>query len=161
MAQKPYKHNIEYIQQFYSHGSEAKVIEFKPVYQEEPKPAMPKQEKEPITTLCIDPIAFCGIMVAVVMLVVMIAGVIQFNVICEDHAVMENYVRQLREDNVLLTQQYTSGYDLEEIGTTARTLGMIPMEEAQTISIRVQVPVREPEPTFIDNIVWFFSGLFA
>ena len=68
MAQKPYKHNIEYIQQFYSHDSEAKIIEFKPVYQEEPKPAMPKQEKEPITTICIDPIAFCGIMVAVVML---------------------------------------------------------------------------------------------
>ena len=62
---------------------------------------------------------------------------------------------------MLLTQQYTSGYDLEDIGTTARSLGMIPVEQAQTISIRVQVPVREPEPTFIDNIVWFLSGLFA
>ena len=161
MAQKPYKHNIEYIQQFYSHGAEAKVIEFKPVYKDAPKPALPKQEKEPVTTICIDPIAFCGIMVAVVMLVVMIAGLIQFNVICEDHAVMENYVRQLREENVLMTQQYTSGYDLEDVGTAARTLGMIPVEEAQTISIRVHVPVREPEPTFIDNIVWFLSGLFA
>ena len=161
MAQKPYKHNIEYIQQYYSHGSEAKVIEFKPVYQEEPKPKMPKQEKAPATTICIDPIAFCGLMVAVVMLVAMIAGVIQFNVISQDHAVMENYVRQLREENVLMSQQYAAGYDLDSVGTTARAMGMIPVEEAQTISIRVQVPVREPEPTFIDNIVWFLSGLFA
>ena len=161
MAQKPYKHNIEYIQKFYSYGSEAKVIEFKPVYQETEKPVVPKQEKEPITTICIDPIAFCGIMVAVVMLVVMIAGMIQFNVICEDHAIMENYVRHLREENVLLTQQYTAGYDLENIGVTARALGMIPVEEAQTINIQVQVPVRQPEPTVIDNIVWFLSGLFA
>ena len=161
MAQKPYKHNIEYVQRYYSYGSEAKVIEFKSAYQEEEKPVLPKQEKEPVTTLCIDPIAFCGIMVAVVMLVVMIAGIIQFNVISQDHAVMENYVRQLREENVLMTQQYTAGYDLETTGNTARSLGMIPVEEAQTISIRVQVPVREPEPTIIDNIVWFLSGLFA
>ena len=161
MAQKPYKHNIEYIQKFYSYGSEAKIVEFKPVYQEEKKPAVPKQEKEPVTTICIDPIAFCGIMVAIVMLVVMIAGVIQFNVICQDHAIMESYVRELREENVLLTQQYTSGYDVEDIGITARALGMIPIEEAQTIEIQVQVPVREPEPNFIDNIVWFLSGLFA
>jgi len=161
MAQKPYKHNIEYIQKFYSHGSEAKVIEFKPVYQEEPKPQLPKQEKEPVTTIFIDPIAFCGIMVAIVMLVVMIAGMIQFDVVSQDHAVMERYVRQLREDHVLMTQQYTSRYDLEDVQTTARSLGMIPVEEAQTISVRVQVPVREPEPTVIDNIIWFLSGLFA
>ena len=161
MAQKPYKHNIEYIQKFYSYGSEAKIIEFKPVYQEEKKPAVPKQEKEPITTVCIDPVAFCSIMVALVMLVAMIAGVIQFNVICQDHAIMESYVQELREENVLLTQQFAAGYDLDDIGTTARALGMIPIGEAQTIHIQVQVPVREPEPNFIDDIVWFLSGLFA
>ena len=66
MAQKPYKYQIEYIQKFYSYGSEAKVIEFKPVYKEEPKPVPPKHEKEPVTKLCIDPLAFCGLMVAVV-----------------------------------------------------------------------------------------------
>ena len=158
MAQKPYKHNIEYIEKYYSYGSEAKVIEFKPAFQE--KNPVPKQEKEPVTTLCIDPIAFCGLMVAVVMLVVMIAGVIHFNVISQDHAIMENYVNQLREENVLLSQQYRAGYDLEQVGITAQTLGMIPVEEAQTISIQVQVPVRQPEPNFLDNIVWFLGGLF-
>ena len=159
MAQKPYKHNIEYIEQYYSYGSEAKVVEFKPAFQEK-KVQVPKQEKEPVTTLCIDPIAFCGLMVAVVMLVVMIAGVIHFNVICQDHAIMENYVNQLREENVLLSQQYRAGYDLEQVGITARTLGMIPVEEAQTISIQVQVPVRQPEPGFLDNLAWFLGGLF-
>ncbi|MBE6923547.1 MAG: hypothetical protein E7465_10350 [Ruminococcaceae bacterium] len=159
MAQKPYKHNIEYIEQYYSYGSEAKVVEFKPAHQEK-KVQVPKQEKEPVTTLCIDPIAFCGLMVAVVMLVVMIAGVIHFNVICQDHAIMENYVNQLREENVLLSHQYHAGYNLEQVGITARTLGMIPVEEAQTISIQVQVPVRQPEPGFLDNIVWFLGGLF-
>ena len=161
MAQKPYKHNIEYIQKFYSHGSEAKVIEFKPVYQEEAKPQLPKKEKAPVTTIFIDPVAFCGIMVAVVMLVVMVTGLIQLNVISQDHAVMENYVQQLRLENLVMSEQYREGYDLEDIRTSASAMGMIPASEARTISIRVQVPVREPEPTFIDNIVWFLSGLFA
>ncbi len=161
MAQKPYKHNIEYIQQYYSHGSEAKVIEFKPVYENETTPALPKQEREPITTICIDPIAFCGIMVAVVMLVVMVAGVIHFNVIAQDHTVMQNYLWHLRGENARLTQQFTSGYDLEDVAITAQALGMIPVSEAQTMTIQVTVPVRQPEPTVIDNIVWFLSGLFA
>ena len=161
MAQKPYKHNIEYIQKFYSYGSEAKVIEFKPVHQEPEKPALPKREKDPVTTICIDPIAFCGMMVAVVMLLVLVAGIIQYGVICQDHAVLSNYVNELREDNVLLQHQYNAGYDLEDIEVTARALGMIPVSEAQTISIHVEVPVREEAPSVIDNVIWFLSGLFA
>ena len=160
MAKKPYKHNIEYIQNFYSYGSEAKVIEFKPVYEQPQKPALPKREKAPVTTICIDPVAFCGIMVAVVMVLVLAAGMIQYSVVSQDHAVLSNYVNELREDNVLLQHQYNAGYDLEEIEVTARALGMIPVSEAQTISIHVEVPVREKAPTVLDNMIWFFSGLF-
>ncbi len=161
MAQKPYKHNIEYIQKFYSYGSEAKVIEFQPVYQEPEKPALPKRQKDPVTTICIDPIAFCSIMVAVVMVLVALAGVIQYGVISQDHAVMENYVNGLREEHVLLQHQYNANYDMEKIDSTARALGMIPISEAQTISIHVDVPVRQEDPDFFDNLIWFFSGLFA
>lgn len=160
MAQKPYKHNIEYIQKFYSYGSEAKVIEFKPVYREPEKLKPPKRERDPVTTICIDPIAFCGIMVAVVMLLVMVAGMIQYGVVCKDHAVMTNYVNELREDETLLRHQYTAGYDLAEIETTARALGMIPISEAQTISIHVEVPQKQETPGVFENVMWFLSGLF-
>ena len=75
MAQKPYKYKIEYIQKFYSYGSEAKAIEFQPVKEpEQPRP--PKREKKNVTTICIDPIAFCGMMVAIVMLLVLVAGIL-------------------------------------------------------------------------------------
>ena len=160
MAQKPYKYNIEYIQKFYSHGSEAKVVEFKPVYKEAAKPALPKQEKQPVTTIYIDPVAFCGLMVAVVMLVVMLAGIIQFNVVSRDYAIMENYLMQTREENILLKQQYTSGYDLEDIAETATALGMIPIDQAQTIRVNVTMPQRESDPTLWDDMIWFLSGLF-
>jgi hypothetical protein len=161
MAQKPYKHNIEYIQRYYSYGSEAKVIEFKPVNPEPEKPAVPKRKKEPVTTICIDPVAFCGVMVAVVMVLVALASAIQYSVISRDHRAMESYVNELREEKVLQEHQYNAHCDLTKIETTARALGMIPVGEAQTVSIRVNVPVRQEEPCFWDNLVWFFSGLFA
>ena len=160
MAQKPYKFNIEYIEKFYSYGTEAKVVEFKPVY-EDRKPKVPKQKREPVTVIHIDPIAFCGLMLAVVMFVVLMAGLIQFGVLAEDHAVMEEYVMQLREENVLLKHKYNAYFDMENVRETAVALGMIPLEEATTIAIHVDVPVRQPEPTWWDDVVWFFSGLFA
>ena len=160
MAQKPYKHNIEYIQKFYSYGSEAKVVEFKPVYKEVQRPALPKQEKAPVTTIFIDPVAFCGLMVAVVMLVVMLAGIIQFNVVSQDYAIMENYLMEVREENIILNQRFSAGYDLEEVEQAATTLGMIPVEQARTIRLNVVTPQRESEPTLWDDMVWFLSGLF-
>jgi len=160
MAQKPYKYKIEYIQKFYSYGSEAKAIEFQPVKEpEQPRP--PKREKKNVTTICIDPIAFCGMMVAIVMLLVLVAGMVQYSVIREDHAVMENYVNELRGERVLQQYKYNAGYELEDVASTAKALGMIPISEAQTLSIQVQVPPVPEEPGFFDNLIWFLSGLFA
>ena len=161
MAQKPYKHNIEYIQKFYSYGSEAKVIEFKPKNTQPQKPSVPKREREPVTTICVDPVALCGMMVAVVMVLVVLACLIQYNVVSQDHAAMENYVRVLREDDILLQHQYNASYDLATVESAARALGMIPVSQAQSISIRVEVPVRQEAPGFLDNLRWFLSGLFA
>jgi hypothetical protein len=161
MAQKPYKHNIEYIQRYYSYGSEAKAVEQQPAKKQVEKPQLPKRQKEPVTTICIDPIAFCGMMVAVVMLVVMLAGMVQYSVIRDDHNVMKNYVNELREECVLQQHQFNARFEPDEIETTARALGMIPVSQAQTISIRVEVPVRQEDPGFFDNLIWFFSSLFA
>ena len=158
MAQKPYKHNIEYIQKYYSYGSEAKVLEIKPVYEEEPV-VVPKKKREPVTNLCIDPLALCALMLSVVMLLMMITAFVQFRIDCQDHAVMTKYVNQLREDNILLHQSYNARVDLERIETMATALGMIPIDQAQTIRIKVEVPQPEPEPTVIDDIIWFLSGL--
>ena len=160
MAQKPYKYNIEYIQKFYSYGSEAKAVELKPVEQAPEKILVPKYEREPVTTVCIDPIAFCGVMVAIVMVVVMLAGLIRFNVISRECAQVEEYVNSLREEHVLMTHQYRAGFDLDEVEDTARALGMIPISQANTVSVQVQTPVRQPEPGFLDNVKWFLGGLF-
>lgn len=160
MARKPYKPDIEYIQKYYSYGTEAKVIEFKPVRKSE-KPKIPKQKKQQKTTIYIDPVALCGLVVAVVMLVVMAVGVVQFKNVCDRHSRMQQYLTELRDENVRLNHEYHTGYDLEEVKATALALGMIPVEDAETISIDVTVPQREPEMTAWDEFIWFLSGLFA
>lgn len=160
MAQKPYKPDIEYIQKYYSYGSEAKVIEFKPVYKK-PKTQLPKPKKDPITKISIDPIAFCGLMVAIVMLLVMISGIIQFDLVCQENQAVRGLLTELQDTNVHLSHVYHTGYDLETVEQQALALGMVPVDQVRTISVNVTVPVAEPEPTLWDDIIWFVTGLFA
>jgi len=160
MAQKPYKFNIEYIEKYYSYGSEARAVERKQA-SEENRPKVPKQKREPVSAIRIDPVAFCGLMLAIVMFVVMMAGLIQFNVLVEDHRVMEEYVMSLREENILLTHKYNAYFDMQKVRETAIALGMIPVGQARTITVQVEMPAVEPELTWWDDFVWFFSGLFA
>lgn len=160
MARKPYKPDIEYIQKYYSYGTEAKIIEFKPV-QKPVKPRIPKQKKPQKTTIYIDPVALCGLVVAAVMLVVMVVGILQFAAVCEQHTQIQEYLTELKDENVRLNHEYHTGYDLEKVKTTALALGMIPVEDASTISIDVTVPQRASEMTAWDEFIWFLSGLFA
>lgn len=160
MAQKPYKPDIEYIQKYYSYGSEAKVVEFKPVYRK-PKTQLPKPKKEQVTKILIDPVAFCGLMVAIVMLLVMVSGIIQFDLACEEYRIVHDQLTELRDKNVELNHTYITGYDLAEVEAQALAIGMVPVDQVKTIRVNVTVPVAEPEPTLWDEIVWFVSGLFA
>jgi len=56
-------------------------------------------------------------------------------------------------------------YDAVEIqrfvAEGALDLGMIPRENAPTITIRAELPQREPEMTYWEDFVWLCKGLFA
>ena len=157
MVRKP---DIQYVHEFYVHGSEARVIELKPK-RRVIKTILPKIAPDRSIRIGVDPIALCGIAVAVVMLVLMLVGVGQFVDARNDYQAMTNQVISLQNENVVLRQKYESSYDLDEITHMAHSLGMIPVEEAQVMYINPVVPVREAEPTMWENIRWFVDGLFA
>ncbi len=153
-----YKPEIQYIHQFYTPGSEAR--QAAPASSpRRSRTRLPEAAPREEIRVQVDPVALGGLVVAVIMLVLMIVGVVQYSAICEDHAAMEAYVTQLRDENVLLEHEYRSGYDIEEIKVQANALGMVPASEATTMEISVTVPQPEPEPTWWDEIVWFFEGL--
>ena len=159
MVRKP---DIQYIQQFYVHGSEAKAVEIKPAKKKaKTKLPKPKPVVEQCTKIYIDPVAACGLLVAAVMLVVMVIGIFQFRAACEANAVMEDYVAQLEERNETLRSEYLEGVDLEKIREKALAVGMVPVEENPPVTIRVNVPQPEPEPSAWDDFIWFLKGLFA
>ena len=157
MARKP---EIQYIGQFYVHGSEAKQLEVK----QTPKKAKVQRSQEvfqPVKNVYVDPVAICGMVVAVIMAVVLVFGAVQIGDAWDEYEVMAGYASDLRYRNIELTRQFHSKYNLEDIEIAALNLGMIPVEQAQTMSITVTMPEPEPQPTLWEDIVWFMKGLFA
>ena len=156
MTQKP---KIQYIGQFYVPGSEAQVLAPKEK-KKKAKTRLPIAKREKVGAITIDPIAVAGIAAAAVLLAVMVLGVLQIRDDWAEYNTMSRYVSQLKTENAELKTTYRAGYDLEDVQNKALGIGLIPKEECQTMTITVTVPQREPEPTFWDDVVWFFQGLF-
>ena len=155
MERKP---DIQYIGQFYIHGSEARELARKE-QEKRAKTMLPALRQQRVQKVYIDPVALLGITVAVIMLAVMVIGAVSIHNAWTQNVQMEAYLQTLRQDNAVLEESYRAGYDLEDIRQKAIALGMIPIDEAQTIDVLVTVPVAEKEPTWWDDVVWFVDGL--
>ena len=157
MAKKP---DIQYIDKFYVHGSEARVLELKPK-RRIIKTVLPLSAPDKNVKIYVDPVAICGIVVAVALLVALVIGTMQYVQVCREYRSMMDYVVAVQNKNVELRDSYRSKLDLDMIEQRALELGMIPIDRAEKITIRVEPPVAEPEETFWDEIEWFCKGLFA
>ena len=156
MVKKP---EIQYIDKFYVHGSEARVLELKP--KRRIRTILPKAAPDNTIKIAVDPVAICGIVVAIALLVALVIGSVQYvQVYRQYRAVMDHVVVQ-QNMNVELREEYRSKIDLVEIREKALALGMIPAEEASTITIRAELPQREPEMTAWEDFIWLCKGLFA
>lgn len=145
---------IQYVS-FYSAGSAARQVELKPVTKQVKLPE-PRRAKRRV--VYVDPVAITGIFVAVVMLVVMLVGVIQFGAAHNRQVELENYVISLQQQNETLEETYRNGYDPEEIRSIAIARGMIPVEQAQVL----YVPGEQAEPQQESRTLWtILADLFA
>ena len=157
MSQKP---KIQYVGQFYIHGSEARQLE-QEAKRKQVKSKLPLERLRSVREINLDPVAIGGILVSLVLLAVMIVGALQLKTDWANYRVMDSYVSRLSSQNAKLTEEYRSQYDLDDIRSKAEALGMVPREELQTRSVYVTVPQPEPEPTWWENLQWFLEGLFA
>ena len=157
MSQKP---KIQYVGQFYIHGSEARQLE-QEAKRKQAKSKLPLERLRSVREISLDPVAIGGIFVSLVLLAVMIVGALQLKTDWANYRVMDSYVSRLSSQNAKLTEEYRSQYDLDDIRSKAQALGMVPREELQTRSVYVTVPQPEPEPTWWENLQWFLEGLFA
>lgn len=157
MSQKP---KIQYVGQFYIHGSEARQLELQEK-KKQAKSKLPLERLRKIEVVYLDPVAIFGIVTALVMLTVMILGVLQLRDDWKEYRVMSNYVSRLNSENAELQADYRSQYDLEDIRVKAQALGMVPKSELEVRTVYVTIPQPEPEMTWLDELQWFLSGLLA
>ncbi len=157
MIQKP---KIQYVGQFYVHGSEAKKLELAQE-QKKAKTRLPLAKLQAIEKIYVDPVALAAIAVAVVMLVTMVAGTLQILDDWAEYRSVSRYTSYLHQENARLTREYAESYDLEDIRTKATALGMVPREELRTMTMTVVLPEPEPEISRIQEIKDFLEGMFA
>lgn len=131
------KTDVRYVQ-VYTDGSAARRLEPELPSRNIPNRVRHKRRKKQV--LRIDPLAWCAVAVAAVMLVLMVAGCFRLHAAKSATAQMADYVQQLSRQNDALEQEYRAGYDLADIQQKAEALGMIPAEEAQQLTITVELP---------------------
>ena len=156
MVKKP---EIQYIDKFYVYGSEAKVLELKP--KRKIRTILPLSAPDKTIKIPVDPVAIGGIVVAVALLVTLVIGCVQYVQVYRQYRAMMDHVVVQQNMNVELRENYRSQIDLVEIRDMALALGMIPKEDAPVITIRAELPQREPEMTMWEDFVWLCKGLFA
>ena len=156
MVKKP---EIQYIDKFYVYGSEARVLELKP--KRRIRTILPKAAPDNTIKIAVDPVAICGIVVAIALLVALVIGSVQYVQAYRQYRAMMDHVVAEQNLNVELRENYRSRIDLVEIREKALALGMIPIEQATTVTIRAELPQRQPEPTAWEDFVWLCKGLFA
>lgn len=122
---------------------------------------LPKPRRRNKIVIPVDPVATAGICLAVVLLILMIAGAFQLAAAQRQVSEMEAYVSRLQERNEELDETYRAGFDPEEIRQIATAMGMIPMEQAQQIHVTVTVPEPAQEPSAWSAFLTFLAGLFA
>ena len=157
MSQKP---KIQYVGQFYIHGSEARQLELQEK-KKQAKSKLPLERLRKVEVVYLDPVAIFGIVTALVMLTVMVLGVLQIRDDWKDYRTMSDYVSRLNSENADLQADYRSQYDLEDIRVKAQALGMVPKAELEVRTVYVTIPQPEPERKMLEEIQWFLSGLFA
>ena len=157
MVRKP---DIQYVDKVYVHGSEARVLELKP-NKKKAKTVLPEAAPVKEKVVHIDLLSISAIAVAVTMIVLMVVGCFQLKAAFDRSVAMSHYVISLQNENLDLNKDYYNGFDPADIEQKALALGMIPMEDAKTLTMTVTIPEEVPAPTMWENFTWFMKGLLA
>ena len=155
MAQKT---EIQYVGQFYVFGSEAPQPKVQP---KKSRAKRPELHLGRLQKVYVDPVALCGVLIAVVMLSFLIAGAYHLRDTRAAYDQMKTQLVDLKRENLKLNHEYHTSYNLEEIRAQAEKLGMVDAEEAERFTVFFSVPKEEEKNSAWDDFVWLISGMFS
>ena len=158
MAMQP---DIQYVPFCYVDGSAARKVQRQPE-KKATKATAPKQRRAKRKVIAVDPVAIGGIVIAVVMLVMLLAGYAEYSAVQEQKLQMQDYLTSLQLENAQLQQTFDSNIDMEYVEEVANAMGMLPAADANQIQIEVLLPTQETtQLTLWESITTFLAGLFA
>ena len=157
MTRKP---EIQYVGQFYVHGSEARQLELLEK-KKQPKTTLPLAKLEKVEKIYLDPVALIAIAVAAFMLVTMVLGVVQLKNDWVEYQQMHARVETLQLRNHEKAEAFRETVDLKEIRVKAMAMGMVPKADAEHMTVSITLPQPEPELTWTQQVQQFVTGLFA
>ena len=140
MARKP---DVQYVR-FVTDGSAARVAEWLPVKAKTRLPKI-KKRKAKASAIYLDPLAFVGILLSCVMLVLMVVNCVQLHDYQMKANAMDDYVDSLIEDNARLADKYEKEIDLQDIEQKAYALGLVPIDQVRHITVSVERPMETVE----------------
>ncbi len=148
MIEKP---EIQYVGQFYVHGSEARKLELQRKQEErKAKTRLPLERLRQIEKIYLDPVAILAMAAAVVLLVAMIMGVAQLKSDWAVYRAEYQRVADLNRRNAQLHQELRESYDLEDIRIKALALGLVPVDQIEVKTVAVTMPEIPEEPAWAE-----------
>ena len=155
MARKP---DVQYIR-YITDGSSARAVQPAKPKVKTPLPRIRiRLPKSPVIRL--DPLAIGGMLVSVIMVVLMVVNCVQLSAVQKEANALDDYVDYLQAENARLTEEYNTGYDLDDIRTKALALGLVPVDQVRKITVSVSVPESEAETAEDTGLLTFLAGLF-
>ena len=122
---------------------------------------LPKARKQQKWLIHVDYVAVGGILAAFVLSIMLIVGLVQMNQAQQEAIIYKEYAMSLKQDNAQLRDTYADQYDLDEVRDIALTMGMVPVEQVEHMTMQVVTPQVEQEPTAWESFWAFFLGMFA
>ena len=155
MAMQP---EIRYINAYVS-GNVAVQPEKMP--QKKSSARLPKARKQQKWLIPVDMVAVGGILAAFVLSIMLIVGLVQMNQAQREAQMYKEYALSLQQENKAMQDTYDASYDLQEVRDIALAMGMVPVEQAQHVTMQVVTPEVVQEPTAWASFWAFFLGMFA
>lgn len=157
MARKP---EVQYV--YYTDGSAARALE--PAILPSPRRNRARRQNSQVQeqqVIEIEVLPIVCIVICTVMLAVMLFGITQLRDAYVMEAQLEGYVAQLEQVNAERLAEYESSIDIEAVEQKAIALGLVPIEQVQHMTIRVQTPEVVEQQSFFESFISIFAGIFA
>jgi hypothetical protein len=149
--------DIQYVR-FYSAGSAARQLELP---EKKAAPARRRKARRAPAVIKLDGLAAVGTAVALVMLVCMLVGFVQLSRANAELEAVRAQVCQLELENQALRTEYEHGYDLEAVRIAAQSMGMIPAEQTQHITVDVPQHTQHTDTGWWASLIAQLRSLFA